>query len=219
MIIMRTLLNIGVILFCFMALFGACTEDDYHFPSAVQDFFVAYTASDSTISAIETDDGKRFAVLENESDYTGTPDSAYRCLGYYELKGSGVHLYTAKDVVSSKPRVLPHPDSLRTDPVQVVSIWKTPHYLNMRLALLHGDKKHHFGFVQDSISQSTPDGPADIWISLYHDASADMQAFTDFVYASLPLASYQEAYPQHTVHFCVNTYEEGPVLYEFYYNQ
>ena len=216
---MRALLNIGVILCGCLAFLAACSEDDSHFPSAVQDFFVAYTASDSTISTIETDDGKRLTVLENKSDYTGTPDSAYRCLGYYELKDGGVKLYTAKNVMSKKPHVLPHPDSLRTDPVQVVSIWKTPRYLNMRLAVLHGDKKHHFDFVEDSINQPSPDGPADIWISLYHDALADMQAFTDFVYASLPLASYQETYPKHTVHFTVNTYEEGPVLFEFYYNQ
>ena len=32
-------------------------------------------------------------------------------------------------------------------------------------------------------------------------------------------ASYQETYPKHTVHFTVNTYEEGPILFEFYYNQ
>lgn len=216
---MRTLLNICMFLLCFMALLGACTEDDYHFPSAVQDFFVAYTASDGTISAIETDDGKRFAVMENESNYKGTPDSTYRCIGYYEPKGSEVHLYTAKDVVSAMPYVLPHPDSLRTDPVHMVSIWKTPRFLNMRLAVLHGDKNHLFGFVLDSISKSTPYSSADIWISLYHDASADMQAFTDFVYASLPLASFQSAYPQHTIHFKVNTYENGPVLYEFYYKR
>jgi len=201
------------------ALFAACTEDDSKFPSAVQDFFVAYTAADSTISAIETDDGMRFNVVEDGTGYTGTPDSTYRCLGYYEQIDGGVHLYTAKDVISPLPHALPHPDSLRTDPVQVVSVWKTAHYLNMRLAVRHGDQKHRFEFVEDSISQPSSGGPTDIWLTLYHDSSSDMQAFTDFVYASLPLAQYQKAYPRHMVHFTVNTYEEGPVLFEFYYNQ
>lgn len=202
-----------------MVLLASCQEDNYQFPSATRDFFVVYLAADSTVNAIETDEGLRFNVVENRTDFKGTPDSLARCIGYYEQVDGGVRLYSAKEVVSVIPGIATKFDAIVKDPVQVVSIWQAPAYLNMRLGLRHGGEEHEFDFVQDSLRLAVNGGHTDIWFSLYHDAHGDTQAFTDFIYGSLPLSTYLAIYPKLVVHFTVNTYDEGLKHYQFEYNR
>lgn len=215
---MRTLTKILLTL-CLPMLAASCHDDTYRFPSAVREFFVAHTASDSTIFAIDTDDGLRLSVIDDQTQHLGTPDSAYRCVGYYEHADGGVLLYSASNVIASHAVAAHHLDTLCTDPVQLVSIWKAPRYLNMRLGLRHGGAEHEFQFVSDSIVRPVHGGSVHAYFSLYHDAAGDIEAFTDFVYASLPLENYLGAYPRLVVHFAVNTYDEGLKRYEFDYNR
>mgnify|MGYP002620849070 CR=1 FL=1 len=215
---MRACRNLLVWLFGLMLL-ASCQDDSYQFPSAVREFFVAYLAADSTVNAIETDEGLRFNVVENRTSFKGTPDSLARCIGYYEQTDGGVRLYSAKEVLSTLPGTIAEFDAVINDPVEVVSIWQAPSYLNMRLGVRHGGEEHEFDFVQDSLRLTVNGGRTDIWFSLYHDAHGDTQAFTDFVYGSLPLATYLAAYPKLVVHFTVNTYDEGQKHYQFEYNR
>ena len=215
---MRACRNLLLWLFGVMLL-ASCQDDSYQFPSAVREFFVAYLAADSTVNAIETDEGQRYNVVENRTDFKGTPDSLARCIGYYEQVEGGIRLYSAKRVFSVVPSTAAEFDSIVIDPVQVVSLWQSPAYLNMRLALRHGGEEHEFDFVQDSLRLAVHSGRTDIWFSLYHDAHGDTEAFTDFVYGSLPLATYLAAYPKLVVHFTVNTYDEGLKQYQFEYNR
>ena len=196
---------------------ASCQDDTYRFPSAVRTFFVAYLAPDSTIASIQTDEGLRFQVVENQTGFRGTPDSLARCIGYYEPVAGGVRLYSASEVLSVLPMNAARVDSISQDPVEVVSIWQAPAYLNMRLGIRRGGKEHWLGFVEDSIRLAVRSGRTDIWFSLLHDAQGDAPAFTDFVYGSLPLASYLAAYPKLVVHFTVNTYDDGLKHYQFEY--
>jgi len=208
---MKTVFHFVVVLCC-LSLVVACGKDVYHFPDASREFFTAYTASDSTIQAIELDNGAYFKVIENTSNRKGTPDSVYRFIGYYEVLDEGVKLYSANRTVSSLPVPLAEIDSLCTDPLDMVSIWKSGRFLNMRLALKHGNGEHEFGFAEDSIRQMK--GQNHLWFSFQHFADGDMEAFTDFVYASIPLKAYLEKYKKFTLHFSLNTHE-GMKQYDF----
>jgi len=218
---MVTLKRIVFPSFFVVLLFGSCSTETESFPSAVKDFYTAYTSSTGTIESVAIDDGMNYPVLADETKKVLVADSLYRFMGYYQLVSEegkhGIHIYSAREVFSSYP--LPSAEfkqGVKTDPVQVQSIWVVPKYLNMTFNVKNSGAKHVFSFVEDSVVSKG--NRTYLYVTLYHDANGDNQAFTDVTLASLPLDRYlKQSAGALSVHFSLNTYDEGPAFYEFDY--
>lgn len=208
-------------LFAVALLCASCDSDTATFPSAIRDFYTAYTSGNGTILSITTDEGVTYPVLEDDTNKKLTPDSVYRFLGYYEplAEGTrqGIHLYSAHEVLSSYPFPSDYyREGIKTDPVQMQSIWAAPQYLNMTLGIKNSGGIHVCSFVEDSIIWN--DQRMHLYVTLYHDATDDALAFTDAAGASMPLGRYlEQSSGALTVHFSINTYDEGFINYEFNY--
>ena len=204
----------------FLWMVAACGDDKYHFPSVVKEFYVGYTGADGRLQYMETDRGERLEITDDRSGMKGTPDSVYRLLGYYEiLSQERALIHSAGRVSSPFPKPLHNiADSLSTDAVRLISIWQAPRYINMHLGIKFAENNHECAFVEDSVRVT--EARTHLWLTLYHDAHGDGEGFyTEDIYLSVPLERYLHSVSGPlTVHFSLNTFEEGLKEFRFDYN-
>lgn len=107
---------------------------------------------------------------------------------------------------------------MKTDPVELQSIWLGYDYLNILLGIKAQNGRHIVDFIEDEVTADAATGQVTVHLTLFHDNVEDVQAYTRRAYASAPLWKYATAGVQKvTVYFTVNTYSEGPKTYEFEY--
>lgn len=196
-----------------------CQEDDYVYPDVLTAFTEVQTSDEGVLTYLLTDQGDKYRVLEREGLDGLTPDSIYRALCVYQVtdvQEGTVQLYSAQKVLS----MLPKPESdfkegIRTDPLDIQSIWLSGKYLNMVLLPLAKDKGHIFHFVENSLTQ-TDEGINRLELTLYHDQNGDYEAFTRKTYLSIPLWGYGNKLDTgDRIVLHIQTYEEGNTTREF----
>lgn len=168
-------------------------EDDYVYPSVLSEFADVYSGSDRRLVCLQTDNGQRWEILNASTISTDgvVADTVYRSLVRYERKETGVEVYAIQMIAAPKPNVpTDFPDGIKNDPVEMQSLWRGGDYLNMILLVKAQNGRHIFRFVDDGFTSSSG-GPKTLHFRLYHDAGGDVQAYTQKVYLSLPLASYK----------------------------
>lgn len=173
-------------------LFSACSEDDYYYPSVKLEFVtVCMDADDHSVTLIP-DKGDVLEVVENKSDLRQIPESGLRVVANYEpLEDKQAIIYGMAEILSPCPEPASSDlfsDGIKTDPVTLESIWLGRRYLNMVLQVRLKNGIHYFHFVEERVEET--ESEKKVTLLLYHDARGDMQAYTQDVYASVPLAGY-----------------------------
>jgi hypothetical protein len=178
-----------------LLLFAACKEDQYHYPSVKLEYLTATTGSDGALQSVVTDAGQTFAVLEDESNTRTTPDTLLRIVSNYEQQtDNGVKLYAIAAAIAPLPRPAESfKEGVKRSPATVTSIWMGLNYLNILLDIKAQSKRHLFGFVEDENTLDEAAGLRTVRLSLYHDDNDDVPAYSQRVYASVPLLPYLDA--------------------------
>ena len=229
MILFRQLL----ILLCVLSI-GACKED-YSYPNVLTELTEVQTDGNGMMKTLTTDRGEAFTIAKCAQAVKLTADSLYRMLTVFEpLEGSNNHLllHAAQPVFSEYPiPVDKFEDNIKTDPVDIQSIWRSGNYLNMILHVQTKDKKHEFHFVENGIypyelpkggtntkegSFAGDEGRQMLEISLYHDRKDDYEAFTSKYCFSIPLKRYEGKLKKgDVIRLNLNTYKEGNTYRDF----
>lgn len=198
---------------------SACGEETYVYPSVKTEFADAQTDSEGVLSALITDGGQCWKVRYREGLSGLTPDSLYRTVSVYEplLPSEEVQLYSATLIMARKPVCKEMLEGeMKTDPVDIQSIWRAGNYLNLILRVKVKDTPHRFHFIEEGISQEG--GVRTLNLRLYHDRCGDYEAFEEKMYLSVPLLDYQEQLKKgDKIRFALNTYKEGETCRMFEY--
>jgi len=202
-----------------LLLCGSCQEDDYVYPDVLTELAEAQTNDKGTLTYLLTDKGDKYRVLEREGLEGLTPDSIYRALCVYQVtdtQGKTVQLYSAQKVLSMLPKpASAFTDGVRTDPLEIQSIWLSGRYLNMVLLPMAKDKSHIYHFVENGLTQRT-EGGNQLELTLYHDQNGDYEAFTRKTYLSIPLWEYGDKLGTgDRIILHIRTYQEGETTREF----
>ena len=165
--------------FSFLISLTSCHDDndDSPFPNLMTEMVDCPTDAKGTMTTIVLDDDTRLTVTNPQVDLK--PSVVYRCLADYVIEDDGkATLYGLR----SCPILRDSTALAKTDPLGVVSLWRTRRYINLHLMPKTQDKgTHGWGFITDSIRE----GHA--YLRLHHRQGDDPMAYSDDVYASLPL--------------------------------
>lgn len=204
-----------------LVLMTACGEDDYYYPSVKLEFVTIEAGEDGRIQTLLPDKGASLPVLEDRTGSAISPNTSRRVMSNYEVLSGGVKIYSLQSLITPVPKPEDDPvykDGVKTDPVEVVSIWLGRDYLNMILNLkVSTGKGHTFGIVEDTSELETK-GIVDML--LYHDANSDEEYYNRRAYISVPLAQYIDRENPEQIKIKFNTCKkDGSVdkYYEFDY--
>ena len=206
-----------------ISLLTSCGDDDYHYPSVKLEFLTAFSGADGSLQSILTDEGEQYPILEDASNLTIDANASIRIVSNYELKKaadgtSGVRLYAVLSTISPFP--LPadkFEGGVKTDPVELQSAWLGLDYLNLLLGIKAQDGKHLLHFVEDEVVKDDA-GQVSVHLTLYHDASNDVLAYTKRAYVSIPLRQYAvEGVARVLVTLSINTYSGDTKTYQYTY--
>lgn len=206
-----------------VCLLSACDGDDYYYPSVKLEFLTAFSGADGRLQTVLTDEGEMLPVVEDASARKIEANSFVRIVSNYAPVAaadgtSGVKLYAVLNTVSPQP--LPadkFEEGIKTDPVELQSIWMGQDYLNLLLGIKAQNGKHLLHFIEDEVTTDMSTGHVTVRLTLYHDDGDDVQAYTRRAYVSVPLWKYAaEGVQKVTVYFTLNTYS-GEKSYNFDY--
>ena len=217
---LRTVL--GVLLLMMVV---SCGDDDYHYPSVKLEFLTALSGENGVLQSVLTDEGERLDVAVDGTGLSFEENTATRIVTNYEwittTSGSkGVRLYAGIFPVSPTPRPADEgKEGICTDAAEVTSIWMGLDYLNILLAIKAQNQSHAFHFIEDQVLTDTETGNREVYLTLYHDAGDDLQAYTHRVYLSVPLQKYLLDLKggELTVHFSLHTYDGTVKTYDMDY--
>ncbi|MDE6821752.1 MAG: NigD-like protein [Bacteroides acidifaciens] len=175
-------------------LMTACGDDDYYYPPVKLEFVTVKAGGDGCIQTLIPDKGESLPVLEDRTRSAISPNTSRRVMSNYEVLAEGVCIYSLQSLITPEPKPEDDPvykDGIKTDPVEMVSIWLGRNYLNMILNLkVSTGKGHVFGIVED-ISELETKGIVNML--LYHDANSDAEYYNRRAYISVPLEKYVDA--------------------------
>lgn len=207
-----------------LLLLAACGEESYHYPSVRLEFMTAIIGEEGRVASVLTDDGVLHAVMDDRSGILADADTFVRIVSNYESirdadGNEGVRLYAALSTISPVPK--PRSEfkgDIKTDPVELQSIWLGKGYLNLLLGVKAQSGKHQFHFIEEEKSTDEASGCVTVKLRLYHDAADDVEAYTKRAYLSIPLWSYTDGkYSEVKVRFLLETYSAGEKEYTFDY--
>lgn len=204
---------------------AACKDDDYVYPDVLTEFADAHTNGEGTLTQLVNDRGEQFDIQARSGLGGLTRDSVYRTLCVYapldasaSAQPKEVKLYSIQLVVSSEPieerRLV---NGMKTDPLDIQSIWRAGNYVNMVLLPLVKDQAHAYYFIENGIDTHS-NGKRTLRLTLYHNRHGDYEAFTHKTYFSIPLQGYRNRLAEgDTIRLRINTYKEGMTTRTFIY--
>lgn len=165
------------LLFLLTPLFCSCGDDkdDAPYPSIVTEMVDCPTDAAGHLTKIVLDDNTQLSLTNPLSDLK--PSVTYRALAGYTLTDGKATLYQLKAAA------LLHDSTAvaQTDPLKVVSVWRTKRYFNFHLQPKTQGGQQTWGFITDSIVGKRA------YLRLHHRQGDDPTAYTTDVYASLYL--------------------------------
>ena len=186
------------------------------------DFADATTDSQGRLSAATTDDGVSLTFTRPmQTSWSNAADSLCRVLLNYNMYANGadsnvVEPLAAKTVYTLQPAKPSVQTQAATDPVSLVSAWKSKNgnYVNMRLGLKTGkasgdDQRQSIGLALDSTV--TSDGSTTYCLRFLHSQGGVPEYYTTDAYVSIPI---KQMTTGSKVRLSLNTYN-GWVTREF----
>ena len=214
---MRLLSKLTFILFTAMFL-SACGEEEYVYPNLITEISCLKTNSEGFGVQIITDNGTVWDLKEGNRPDNLTADSVYRVVSRFTpIADSEAVAYSFWKVISPLPKPESEYESIRLDPVDIQSIWRSGNYLNMILQVMVKDKEHELSFIDNGIIPNN-NGTRTLYLTLFHHRKDDVEGFMQKYYLSVPLWHYQEKLNKSdSIVFQVNTYKEGMTSRTFIY--
>lgn len=210
---------IGAVAFAGICGLCACNDDDkYVYPDVQTEFVCLQTDATGTGVKLLTDKGEAYSIQSRSGLDKLSKDTIYRTVSVFQLmpEAKEVKLYSCKAIVSPNPlRPESFKSGVKTDPVEIQSIWLSGNYLNMVLLIPVKEEKHAFHFVDEGL-ETAADGKKILNLRLYHDSNNDYAAFTNRAYLSVPLHGYKDKLSVGDgVCFHLNTVKQGQVFRKF----
>lgn len=194
-----------------LSVFVSCEKDETNIPSFRADLLCANVNADSLVSSLQLDNGRVYQIASQKIK-TETANKKIRCYASYSISDDSIHA-TVYDI-SVVPCVAPLPaDSFQAfpqSPVKVVSVWRTPGFVNLCLApLVNKDMKCKYGICIDTLISRT------LHTSFLFEKTQDVpEAYTVRLYHSIPLQSPTYTQDFDTLSLTINTVE-GMKTYTF----
>ena len=222
------LFRLSFILLCMLSI-GACKED-YSYPNVLTELAEVQTDENGHLKELTTDRGETFIVGKYASTTRFTADTLYRMLTVFEPlqeHPNQLLVHVVQPIFSEYPiPVKQLEDGIKTDPVDIQSIWRAGNYLNMILHIQTKEEPHKFHFVDHGIypydEQPNSDAPQAskgkqvLELTFYHDRKEDYEAFTSNYCFSIPLKPYEGKLKKgDVIRLHLNTYKEGATIREF----
>lgn len=205
-----------------LCLLTAC-GDEYHYPSVKLEFLTALSGADGSLQTVVTDAGEALPVLEDKTGTNIAANASVRIISNYASEvdadgTAGAILYALNKVLSMLPQTADQfEEGIKTDPVDVQSVWMGLDYLNMTLSVRQNGV-HKFHFIENQVQTDADTGCSEVYLTLYHEAEEETLSYTRRAYASIPLRQYAtEGVRKVTVHFNVHTYSGEVKSYNFEY--
>ena len=174
-----------------MLLLTQCNKDEAPLESYRSELLMVHTTSHGDIDKLLTDEGQ---VLHPTNILQGVrPDTTYRALATFRYVTDSKRVELRQVVLI--PTALPiriKEEAMRTAPIQLLSLWKTPNYINLRFGIPKSFKGNHIiGWSFRGIS-STHNGHRKLHLQLYHDDHADRSDYFEETYLSCPIQQFSQ---------------------------
>lgn len=213
---------------CFLplliCLLTACGEDEYHYPDVKLEYLTAFSDAEGGLESILTDEGTTYTVVSDASNINIDANSSVRIVANFGKVAAadgteGMKLYSSIKTVSPLPMPADKfKDGVKKDPANILGIWMGLNYLNITLDVKAQDGRHKFGFIEDKVITDAETGKSEVYLTLYHDAGNDVQAYTQRAYLSVPLQQYAvNQIRTVTIHFSLLTYSGKVETYNVEY--
>lgn len=213
---------------CFLSLLicllTACGDDEYHYPDVKLEYLTAFSGAAGDLVSILTDEGTTFSVVSDASKINIDENSSVRIVANYGKVATadgteGMKLYSSIKTVSPLPMPADKfKDGVKKDPANILGIWMGLNYLNITLEVKAQSGRHKFGFIEDEVITNAETGKSEVYLTLYHDAGDDVQAYTQRAYLSVPLQQYAvNGIRSVNIHFNLLTYSGKVETYNFEY--
>lgn len=204
-------------IFLIMVAISSCKKEEMEtYPPVVKEFITLRTGPEGKPSMIVTDENKTFLINNDKTNLQLKGNTNYRMVSNYQpitMPNSDSYgmadLYTATGVFTSL--TIPASEvagGFKTDPVNVVRIWKSGAFINMEIAMLAGEKEHSFAFVNEGYNYTSKKTE----IKLAHNRNGDSYDYTKSLYMSLQLMEFYNTCD--SIVFHVNT-DDGWESYSF----
>lgn len=161
------------------------SDDDYVFPALINEFADLYSDQNGLGTKLITDNGNTY--IPQTSIQNLLPEAVYRIICGFELTGNEKNGYPVVKVYQAKNvTLLKEGDLTKTDPTDVISVWKGGNYINFRLTPKTQGGTQHWGYKTEQITTTTTGKT--YYLTLCHDQGDDPCAYTTTIYASLPFS-------------------------------
>lgn len=202
---------------------AACSDDnDSYLPPYVTTLGEIQTDASGQPVFFTPDKGEQRRIATRHTGFAA--DTLYRvqALAVYEDDGS-VSLRQLVKIISPYPRSVAEA-ARKYAPVDVLSLWSSGRYINMRIALHTATEPHAFTFVDEGI-ETLPNGIQRLRLHLYHDRGANPEYYTRETYLSCPIYQYKDPtintdktleVGRDSILFSITTYEGEQTLHILY---
>ena len=214
---MKLLLKQSILLFA-VALLTACGKEEYVYPDLITEMSCLKTDEEGFGHQIITDNGIVWNLNKGNCPDGLTPDSLYRVVSRFTpVEKSKAIADSFWEVIAPIPKPESEYESVRMDPVDVQSIWRSGDYLNMVLQVMVKDQEHELAFIDNGIT-SNYNGTQTLHLTLLHHRKDDVEGFMKKYYLSVPLWHYEEKLNKgDAIVFELYTYKEGMTQRTFTY--
>ena len=172
------------------ALTSCSGSDDEPLGSYRRDIVTISTDETGLITTLTQDNGTAYELTNKLQGYIAS--QSYRVLAYYLPTPDGeATLGRFSEVLTFPPRAYSEL-TIRTDPVEVVSLWRSSHYINMHLSLMASTGRHIYGGIEQGLT-THPDGTKSLRVVLFHDSNDDPKNYPRTLYLSCDISGYSTA--------------------------
>ncbi len=193
----------------------ACSDDgdsNSVYPPVLTELVDMHVCTEGYIDYIATDAGDSFVTENRVKAEKLAVNALYRALCVYEKSVSsnatqGVRLYSVKLVMSDKPTpVAQVKGEIKTDPLNVRSVWRGGTYLNLALLPMAQSVSHTYDIIEES--HVNEDSRQKLYLKLHHSQNGDYEAYEQTTYLSIQLKDYAMQ-PGDSIFITINTYKDG----------
>lgn len=190
--------SVAVILVA-LFLLASCSKDDATpYPPIVTEFADLDADAQGRLATLVTDDDRTYRISNPVEGFQ--ENAGYRAVcGFVREEDDAVTLYSLQAVAFLRDST----STPRHDPVAAVSVWGTRRYINMHLRPMTRGGKQYWGFCVDSIQGRTA------YVQLYHNQNEDPLAYSQDVYASLPVDSIPGIDALDTIRLTIPTFKQN----------
>ncbi len=185
-----------------------CGKDEDSLPALRTDLLLVRTDAQGRVMQLITDEGE--ILFPSQSISSGRIDTTYRVLAVYRRLDASAQVEVRHMVqIPTAPPVQLEEKQLQDAPIQLLSLWKSKNFLNLRFGIpksIHG--QHTIGWAYRGITQQA-DGYRLLRLQLYHNAHADRNDYYEEAYLSCPLQSFSRwlTVGRDSIVLEVNTYQ------------